>query len=226
MLRGKESVTLPHQQAAAIGESATKNAADGADEVAGEDERRQAGREEPLAKGRGAQFNPASRFRRIEVEEEFEYFKHDDDARAERRRSRTEYFVDDSKSIVSENDSPDIPFRYSVNVYRGCLHGCSYCYARPSHEYLDLSAGLDFETKIFVKERAPELLRDWLCRDGYRPEVVTFSGVTDCYQPVERKLRLTRRCLEVAHEAQTDSNHHQECVGGAGRRSVPTDDRV
>ena len=163
--------------------------------------RREVVRQALSAKGRGSQINPTGRFRRIEVEEEFEYFEHDAEALSERRRGRTEYFVDDAKSVVSENDSPDVPFRYSLNAYRGCLHGCSYCYARPSHEYLDLSAGLDFETKIFVKERAPELLRDWLCREGYVPEAITLSGVTDCYQPVERKLRLTRRCLEVAREA-------------------------
>ena len=117
------------------------------------------------------------------------------------RQVTTEYFPDDSRSIVSENDSPDIPFRYSLNPYRGCQHGCSYCYARPTHEYLGLNAGLDFESKILVKHRAPELFRDWLNRDRWDPELIAFSGITDCYQPAERRFELTRRCLSVALEA-------------------------
>jgi len=87
-----------------------------------------------------------------------------------------------------------------VNPYRGCSHGCSYCYARPTHEYLGLSAGLDFETKVFVKHHAAELLRDFLARPAWQPETIVFSGVTDCYQPVERELRITRGCLAVAAE--------------------------
>lgn len=152
-------------------------------------------------RGRGSQINPPNRFTRIELVDDLEHLEHDEEARAARSAVRTEYFADNAKNIVSENDSPDIPFRYSLNVYRGCAHGCSYCYARPTHEYFDLSAGLDFETKIFVKERAPELFRDWLARDGYQPETITVSGVTDCYQPIERQLCLTRRCLKVALEA-------------------------
>ena len=155
----------------------------------------------PAAVGRGSQINPANRFARIEFADDWEHLEHDADARDARSAVRTEYFVDNAKSVISENDSPDIPFRYSLNVYRGCAHGCSYCFARPTHEYLDLSAGLDFETKIFVKERAPELFRDWLARDRYEPETITMSGVTDCYQPIEKQLGLTRRCLEVALEA-------------------------
>ena len=178
----------------------------------------------PHAVGRGAQSNPSNRFARIEYVEDLSFLDDqnaaavgrmqtdcqdtiadargsDVDADTQVPRVRTEYFVDVSKSVVSENDSPDVFFRYSVNPYRGCSHGCSYCYARPTHEYLGLSAGLDFESKIFVKERAPELFRDWLARDGYRPELVMMSGVTDCYQPAERHFRLTRRCLEVALEA-------------------------
>jgi len=155
----------------------------------------------PIARGRGSQINPPNRFTRIEFEEDLEHLEHDEEAREARRSVRTEYFTDNAKSVISENDSPDIPFRYSLNAYRGCSHGCSYCFARPTHEYLDLSAGLDFETKIFVKERAPELFRDWLARDRYEPEPITISGVTDCYQPIEKELGLTRRCLEVALEA-------------------------
>ncbi len=113
----------------------------------------------------------------------------------------TEYLPDESQSIVSTNESPDIPFRYSINPYRGCSHGCSYCYARPGHEYLGMNAGIDFESKVLVKHRAPELLRAWLARDDWQPEPIIFSGVTDCYQPAEREFRLTRGCLEVACEA-------------------------
>lgn len=154
----------------------------------------------PAPRGRGAATNPANRFARIDFSEDLEYLEVDPEAVEARRGIATEYFADDAKSVISENDSPDIPFRYSLNPYRGCAHGCSYCFARPTHEYLDLSAGLDFETRIFVKERAPELFREWLGRDGYLPETVAMSGVTDCYQPIERKLRLTRRCVEVAVE--------------------------
>jgi DNA repair photolyase len=118
-----------------------------------------------------------------------------------RRSVKTIYLSDDTRNIVSENDSPDLFFRYSVNPYRGCAHGCSYCYARPTHEYLGMNAGIDFESKILVKHRAPELLRDWLARPNYQPEIIVFSGVTDCYQPAEREFQLTRRCLEVALEA-------------------------
>jgi DNA repair photolyase len=155
----------------------------------------------PMAIGRGSQLNPPNRFTRLEFEDDLEYLEYDAEAREARRSVRTEYFADNARSIVSENNSPDIPFRYSLNVYRGCSHGCSYCFARPTHEYLDLNAGLDFETRIFVKERAPDLFRDWLARDGYEPEPITISGVTDCYQPIEKKLGLTRRCLAVALEA-------------------------
>jgi DNA repair photolyase len=116
------------------------------------------------------------------------------------RNRPTEYLPDHSRSIVSENSSPDVGFRYSINPYRGCSHGCSYCYARPTHEFLGLNAGLDFETKVFVKEQAPALLREFLSKDTWHCEPITMSGVTDCYQPGERKFRLTRGCLEVAAE--------------------------
>ena len=151
--------------------------------------------------GRGAARNPANRFLPIVTEADFEQLEFDEDFLRELERPQTRYFDDTSKSIISENDSPDVPFRYSLNPYRGCLHGCSYCYARPSHEYLGLSAGLDFETKIFVKRNAPALFRDWLARAKYACEAVMLSGVTDCYQPIERKLLITRQLLEVAIEA-------------------------
>jgi DNA repair photolyase len=112
----------------------------------------------------------------------------------------TKLLADPSRSIVATNESPDVGFDASVNPYRGCEHGCSYCYARPTHEYLGFSAGLDFETRILVKERAPELLRARLAARSWKPQVVALSGVTDAYQPAERRLGITRRCLEVLAE--------------------------
>ena len=132
---------------------------------------------------------------------DFEQLEFDEQLLRQLERPATQYFDDTSRSIISENDSPDIPFRYSLNPYRGCLHGCSYCYARPGHEYLGLSAGLDFESRIFVKRNAAKLFRDWMARPAYKCQPVMMSGVTDCYQPVERKLQITRQCLQVAAEA-------------------------
>ncbi|MBA3396932.1 MAG: PA0069 family radical SAM protein [Deltaproteobacteria bacterium] len=107
---------------------------------------------------------------------------------------------DHSRSILSENDSPDVGFRWSANPYRGCIHACNYCFARPTHEYLDMGAGTDFDTKIVVKRQAAELLRATFDKPSWKGESVMFSGVTDCYQPIERELELTRRCLEVCLE--------------------------
>lgn len=115
-------------------------------------------------------------------------------------RARLQLYPDNSKSILSRNDSPDLGFRWSVNPYRGCVHGCAYCYARPSHEYLDWGSGTDFERKIVVKERAPELLREAFERRSWVGERIVFSGNTDCYQALEGNYRLTRRCLEVCAE--------------------------
>jgi DNA repair photolyase len=142
-------------------------------------------------RGRGAAVNPPNRFERIELEPDADWNPADTDS------PRTQFFRDHSASIIAHNDSPDIGFRSSVNPYRGCEHGCIYCYARPTHEYLGFSAGLDFESKIMVKEDAPELLRRELSSPRWEPQIIVMSGVTDCYQPVERKLKLTRRCLEV-----------------------------
>lgn len=111
-----------------------------------------------------------------------------------------EVFEEDARSVVSTNDSPDLPFSYSVNPYRGCFHGCAYCYARPTHQYLGWGAGTDFERKIVVKRNAPELLRDYLARPKWTGDLLAFSGVTDCYQPLEASYQLTRRCLEVCLE--------------------------
>jgi DNA repair photolyase len=147
----------------------------------------------PPIRGRGTSQNPPNRFVQIA-------FEPDADELIDDIPARTQFFRDTTKSAIAHNDSPDVGFEFSVNPYRGCEHGCIYCYARPTHEYFGLSAGLDFETKIFVKESAPELLRRELSSPRWRPSVVAFSGVTDCYQPIERRLRLTRRCMEVLVE--------------------------
>ncbi len=149
----------------------------------------------------GAGIDPPNRFDKTHHEATLEHCEWDDEYLQSLDHRPVEYSPDTSKSIISENDSPDVPFRYSLNPYRGCQHGCSYCYARNSHEYLGFNAGLDFETKILVKHDAPALFRDFLARDAWQPEAITFSGVTDCYQPAEREFRLTRGCLEVALEA-------------------------
>jgi DNA repair photolyase len=112
----------------------------------------------------------------------------------------TIFLRDETRSIINYNDSPDVGFNASINPYRGCEHGCIYCFARPNHEYLGFSAGLDFETRILVKQDAPELLRRELASPRWEPQVIAISGVTDAYQPIERRLQLTRRCLEVLLE--------------------------
>jgi DNA repair photolyase len=157
-----------------------------------------AAKQRPPARGSGV--NPPSRFDAIHAEADLEHLAYE--LTEEPPASPlTQFLDDDAQSIISENDSPDLGFRYSLNPYRGCEHGCSYCYARPYHEYLGFSGGLDFETKILVKRRAPELLRAWLAKGGGHGEVLMLSGVTDCYQPIERKLGLTRRCLEELLQA-------------------------
>jgi DNA repair photolyase len=123
----------------------------------------------------------------------------------EERRVPTVFLRDESRTIIASNDSPDVPFRYSINPYRGCEHGCAYCYARPSHELLGMNAGLDFETRIMVKYDAPRLLREALAAPSWSGEMIMLSGVTDCYQPAEREFRLTRGCLEVMLEARQAS---------------------
>ena len=145
-----------------------------------------------VGRGRGTSDLPPGRFEPISYAPEFE-----DMGEVEENPNATQYFKDQSKSIVSRNESPDVHFDASINPYRGCEHGCSYCYARPTHEYLGLSAGLDFETKIFVKEDAPNLLERELSSKKWVPQLLGISGVTDCYQPIEKKLKLTRGCLEV-----------------------------
>jgi DNA repair photolyase len=144
-------------------------------------------------RGRGATTNPSNRFELI-------CYERDTDAGPDDPAPATQFFKDTSRSIIARNDSPDVGFDASINPYRGCEHGCAYCYARPTHEYLGFSAGLDFETKIMVKEDAPALLRHELGSRRWRPKPLALSGVTDPYQPIERRLQLTRRCLEVLVE--------------------------
>lgn len=141
--------------------------------------------------GRGTVSNPQNRFERAWFEPDADAFDPDDPA------PRTLFLKDTSRTVIASNTSPDVGFTHSINPYRGCEHGCVYCYARPTHEYLGFSAGLDFETRILVKEDAPELLRRELGSPAWEPRTVAISGVTDAYQPIERKLQLTRRCLEV-----------------------------
>ena len=145
--------------------------------------------------GRGTRANPENRYEQIHVDLDVEAEELERDG-----REPTLFYRDSSKSALAQNDSPDIGFSYSLNPYRGCEHGCVYCYARPTHEYLSFSAGLDFERRIMVKADAPELLRKTFRSPKWQPQVVALSGNTDCYQPVERRLGLTRRCLEVFRE--------------------------
>jgi DNA repair photolyase len=154
----------------------------------------------PSPRGRGARLNPPNRFETIHHELELEQVEDDEDYLKSLDRPATEYLHDQSQSIIASNDSPDVGFEVSLNPYRGCEHGCIYCYARPTHEYLGFSAGLDFETKIMVKHDAPELLQKALSVPGWKPRVLGLSGVTDAYQPIERQLGLTRRCLAVLAE--------------------------
>jgi DNA repair photolyase len=145
-------------------------------------------------RGRGAGENPPNRFEKIHLERFEDYDPSEDPA------PQTQFLTDNSQTIITYNNSPDVGFDASVNPYRGCEHGCSYCYARNTHEYLGFSAGLDFESKIMVKLRAAELLRAELSSPKWQPQVLAMSGVTDCYQPAERRFQITRACLAVLAE--------------------------
>ncbi|MGF1580687.1 MAG: PA0069 family radical SAM protein [Gemmataceae bacterium] len=147
-------------------------------------------------RGRGASNNPANRFATVEYEIDPDTALDEDDLPA----PHTEFYADDSRTIITENQSPDVGFDFSINPYRGCEHGCVYCYARPTHEFLGFSAGLDFEMRIMVKQNAASLLRKELSSSKWKPKVLGFSSVTDPYQPIERSLKLTRGCLEVLAE--------------------------
>ncbi|MEX0610172.1 MAG: PA0069 family radical SAM protein [Balneolaceae bacterium] len=145
-------------------------------------------------RGRGSSDNPVNRF-------EGDYIDYDlDEETGEKPSPKTQLIKDATKTIISYNKSEDIAFDAGINPYRGCEHGCIYCYARPYHEYLGYSSGLDFESKIVVKYDAAELLRKELSAKKWKPQVIAMSGVTDVYQPIERKLKITRSCLEVLAE--------------------------
>ncbi len=150
--------------------------------------------------GRGAAVNPPNRFEPILLTPDPDFLASESTDPDERPHPRTQFFTDASESLLTKNDSPDIPFTIGLNPYRGCEHGCAYCFARPYHEYLGWSSGLDFETKIMVKTRAPALLRAELSSPRWQPQPIAMSGVTDCYQPCERQFRVTRGCLEVCAE--------------------------
>jgi DNA repair photolyase len=145
-------------------------------------------------KGRGALSNPNGRFEKTSFETDIDWNPEEDSS------PKTEFIKDATQSIITYNNSPDVGFNASINAYRGCEHGCVYCFARPTHEYLGMSAGLDFESKIMVKEDAPELLRKELSAKRWKPQFLAMSGVTDCYQPAERKFQITRRVLQVLAE--------------------------
>ena len=151
---------------------------------------------ERFEKGRGAQFNPKNRFLKGEYVQE--HVEGIDDWEQEKRN--TEYIIDDSKTLVNTVTSPDVGMMYSANPYQGCEHGCIYCYARNSHEYWGYSAGVDFESRIVVKKNAPALLRKFFDNKSWVPATISLSGNTDCYQPIERKMKITRQLLEICLE--------------------------
>lgn len=152
------------------------------------------------ARGRGSQINPGNRFEDVRLHVLGEERDRLIEEQPNGVQIGTQVFDDDSKSIINPVDSPDLSFSWTINPYRGCEHGCIYCYARPGHEYLGLSSGLDFETKIFAKREAPEMLRKELAKASWKGEPIVMSGVTDPYQPIERELEITRGCLKVMAE--------------------------
>ncbi len=151
---------------------------------------------ERFDKGRGAQYNPKNKFLKGEYVQE--HIESIDDWEQELRK--TEYIYDDSRTIVNKVDSPDVGMAFSANPYQGCEHGCIYCYARNSHEYWGYSAGMDFESRIVVKQNAPQLLKKFFENKNWVPTTISLSGNTDCYQPIERKMRITRKLLEICLE--------------------------
>jgi DNA repair photolyase len=155
-------------------------------------------------KGRGAGINPEGRFEKVAREAFDDGWGQPEGASAndDPPQLKTHVTVEYAKSIISRNDSPDIPFTQSINPYRGCEHGCIYCYARPSHAYLNLSPGIDFETRLFAKVNAPELLRQELAKPSYQCEVISLGANTDPYQPIEREYKITRGILEVLSECE------------------------
>ncbi|HEY4273075.1 MAG TPA: PA0069 family radical SAM protein [Candidatus Udaeobacter sp.] len=148
-------------------------------------------------RGRGASWSPANRFEKLHIDLTDADVVDAVHETEKIPRRPTQYFRDATRTIITRNTSPDVGFEASLNPYRGCEHGCIYCYARPTHEYLGFSAGLDFESKIMVKTDAPDLLRAELESPRWQPQTLVLSGVTDPYQPIEKKLQITRGCLEV-----------------------------
>ncbi len=153
-------------------------------------------------KGRGSTTHLAGRFEVTVSEAMDDGWEPETSEEFAAPRLRTEVRAETARSIISRNKSPDVGFSQSVNPYRGCEHGCSYCFARPSHAFLNLSPGLDFETKLFAKTNAPQLLRKELSRPAYTPQPIALGINTDAYQPIERKLKLTRQLIEVMLETQ------------------------
>ena len=151
-------------------------------------------------RGRGTDINPRNRFEKLHIEETEDLYDERNYDPDTVRKIETVFYKDHSKTVIAKNDSPDIPFEYSFNPYRGCEHGCVYCYARPTHEFLGFSSGIDFESKIMVKENSADLLRKTFEKKNYVPKFIMFSGDTDCYQPIERKLEITRKALQVCLE--------------------------
>lgn len=151
-------------------------------------------------RGRGGALNPGNRFEDVRLHVIGDHLDEIAVSHPDGVKVHTRVYRDRSRSVLNEVDSPDLPFRWTVNPYRGCEHGCVYCYARPGHEYLGLSSGLDFETKILAKPDAPELLRAELVQDSWMGEGIVLSGVTDPYQPIERELGITRRIIELCVE--------------------------
>lgn len=148
---------------------------------------------EPI-RGRGSSINPRHRFTDKEIEYDL------DEESGQLRKPDRKILTDYTKGIISKNKSPDIPFDVSINPYRGCEHGCAYCYARPTHEFLGMSPGLDFETKIVAKYNAADLLQEKLSSKSWKPQTLVMSGVTDPYQPIEKDLEITRKCVSVLAE--------------------------
>ena len=153
-----------------------------------------------IIRGRGTSLRPQARYDRDQREEFDDGWSRPEADDAERPSPQTIVVARMAKSIISRNDSPDLPFSQSINPYLGCEHGCIYCYARPSYAYWDLSPGLDFETRLFAKTNAPELLRAELGARSYRCAPIMLGANTDAYQPIEREWKLTRRVVEILGE--------------------------
>ncbi|NJM93645.1 MAG: hypothetical protein HC842_02350 [Cytophagales bacterium] len=156
-------------------------------------------------KGKGAQINTKNPFAQQDV-------SYDDDPYSGTlaAKPRTQVFYEKAKNLVNAVESPDLGMMYSANPYQGCEHGCSYCYARNVHEYWGFSAGLDFESKIIAKPNASQLLEKYMMRRGYRVQPISFSGNTDCYQPLERQLGLTKACLQVCQRLPPPCGYHHQ----------------